>query len=322
MGWGREEGAGEGSSRMAVIPEGCLGGGSAGGCESGWTGDGSVAAGASRFASYDAADHYKKMFDGQAYYPKLHPGVKNVGIIACTHLYMLLDAVNNKCKLPSMSVQQANTLKSVQNSGHWKPDAMAADHAMADAMAKGISVFLIRWPVRVFIPRVIEIISKADNLSQNAAGPHQEHAVLSEILTAAELCKANGGEIEYARIRKIAFESNPPCKNIEEELVNIVKYCSGKDNKPLWEFLKCHRDYRPMGRLTAECYDGTVKLFKYGHYLSYAFLKYLLNSCANSYTVNVPAASAATGVCKTLIGKKPKPDSGIDPAKKDRRVNK
>ena len=303
---------------MAVILEGCLGGGSAGGCESGRTGDGSVTAGASRFASYDAADHYKTTFDGQEYYPRLQPGVKSVGIIACTHLYMLLDAVNNKCKLPSMTLEQTNVLKGMQNGGHWKPDAMAADHAMADAMTKGISVFLIRWPVRVFCPRAIDIISKADNLTQNAAGPHQEHAVLSEILTAAELRKANRGEIDYAKIRKIAFESSPPCKNIEEELVNIVRYCSGKDNKPLWEFLKCHRDHRPMGRLSAECYDGTVKLFKHGHYTSYAFLKYLLQSCPNPYTVNVLAASAATSLCKTLIGKKPKT---IDPAKKDRRVH-
>ena len=249
--------------------------------------------------------------------------MKKYGLVACTHLYMLLDAVNNKCKIPPMSVQQSKNLKGKENSGYWKPEALAADPVLSDAMTRGIEVFLIRWPVRVFLPRVIEILSKADNLQQNNAGAHHEHAVLSEILLAAELKKCNGEEIDFNEIRKVAFESNPPCKPIENEIVGIVQYCSGKNNKPLLEYLACHRDHRPMGRLSAECYGGARRLFPYGQYMAYAYLKYILSSCRDPYTVDVPAASSATQVCRAIINKKPKPDNMKDPAdsaKKDRRV--
>ena len=118
--------------------------------------------------------------------------------------------------------------------------------------------------------------------------------------------------------------SLPPCKPLQTNLVGIVQHCSGTNNKPLLEYLACHRDYRPMGRLSAECYDGVRRLFPHGQYTAYAYLKYILSTCRDPYTSDVPAASYACQLYKALLNKKPKKPrnskDSADSAKKDRRV--
>ena len=260
----------------------------------------------SRVPSYDAADHYKESFEPQEWFPSSRSSDIKYGSCACTHLMAWLCCAQNKCKIPSMSVQQQKHLKEMDSSGYWKPEGFAADAALADVMTKGLQVFVIKWPIRVFAPRVIEICSKADNLSQNNASAHQEHAVLQELLNQAELEKHKGGHIDFRKIAAVAFESNPPCLHMKDELVSIVQYCSGTNNKPLQEFLQCHRDFRPMGRLTSDCYNGIKALFPHGPYLAYAYAKYILSSCLNPYSITVPAAGSANGLYKQLINKRPK----------------
>ena len=141
------------------------------------------------------------------------------GSLACSHNNAGLRAINARmpCDTPKMS-----------EDGKYDPEKIARQKPKFGlALSQGLKWTVIRWPIRLHVPRALDIVQKARNTCGNIQRKIDAIEVMEEMHTTAAKMQKEGKEPDWPFIKRAALRTKPPCAPVISEMVVLLAMKSG-----------------------------------------------------------------------------------------------